>query len=279
MNEALDLDTVETFLRVAELASFTRAAELAGISQSAVSLKLRKLEARLGRVLLERTPRHVRLTADGERFLPRARALVLAERDARLWEAPARRLRIGVSDHVVGDSLAMLLRRLDALVPGTVFEMRVGFSRELLVAYDSGEIDAAIVRREADRRDGEELRRDAYGWFAAPERRVIAGEAVPLALLEAPCGVRAHAIRALGDAGIAWREAFVGGGVAAVAAAVTAGLAVAPLAARLAPAGSRDIGPQLGLPPLPHARIMLVARAGDGAQGRLISTLAAAFRG
>lgn len=279
MTGALDLDTVETFLRVAELASFTRAAELAGISQSAVSLKLRKLEARLGRVLLERTPRHVRLTPDGERFLPRARALVLAEREARMWEAPARRLRIGVSDHVVGDSLAELLRRLDALVPGTVFEMRVGFSRALLAAYDSGEIDAAIVRREADRRDGEELRRDAYGWFASPELRLAADEMMPLALLEAPCGVRAHAIRALGDAGIAWREAFVGGGVAGVVAAVTAGLAIAPLAARLAPAGSRDVGPLLGLPALPKAPIILHARATDAAQGRLVSALAAAFRG
>ena len=48
----LDLDLVQAFLHVAELSSFTRAAEAMGTTQAAVSLKLRKLEARLGRTLL-----------------------------------------------------------------------------------------------------------------------------------------------------------------------------------------------------------------------------------
>ena len=50
-------------------------------------------------------------------------------------------------------------------------------------------------------------------------------------MLAAPCGVRALAIRALDKAGVPWVEAFTGGGVSAVVAAASAGLAVAPLAA------------------------------------------------
>ncbi|MBN3814779.1 LysR family transcriptional regulator, partial [Paraburkholderia sp. Ac-20347] len=60
----LDLDAVRAFVLVAELRSFTRAADALDTTQSAVSLKLKRLESHLGRQLLERTPRVVRLAPD-----------------------------------------------------------------------------------------------------------------------------------------------------------------------------------------------------------------------
>lgn len=279
----LDLELVRAFVHVAELSSFTRAAEALGATQAGVSVKLRKLEERLGRTLLERTPRLVRLTADGALFLERARRLLAAEREARQWGAvPPRRLRLGISDHVTGDTLPGLLRRLAAASPGLVFDIRMGFSRLLLDAFDAGELDAVAVRREGDRREGQVLRQDRYGWFAAEggaaERWRAEGGGLPLALLAAPCGVRAGAIAALDSAGIGWREAFTGGSVSSVGAAVAAGLAVAPLAAHLAPAGSVDVGPALGLPALPAATVMLIARAGDAPAKTALRALAAFLR-
>ena len=44
----LDLDAVQAFLHIAELGSFTRAADAMRTTQSAVSLKLKRLEERLG---------------------------------------------------------------------------------------------------------------------------------------------------------------------------------------------------------------------------------------
>ncbi len=276
MTRPLDLELVQAFVHVAELSSFTRAAEAMGMTQSAVSLKVRKLEHRLGRTLLERSPRLVRLTNDGAGFLDRARRLLEADRDARAWEqaAPAR-LRLGISDHTSGDTLPALLARLGGASLNTVFEVRMGFSRTLLDAYDSGELDAVVVRREGDRRDGELVREDAYGWFAAPGLRLPTGGELPLALLAAPCGVRALAIRALDEAGRGWREAFIGGSVSSVAAAVGAGLAIAPLAGRLAPAGSVDVTEEFGLPIMPPAKVMLIARAADPERARILGVLAA----
>ena len=71
------------------------------------------------------------------------------------------------------------------------------------------------------------------------------------------------ALQTLNEAGVAWQEVFVGGGVAAVGAAVAAGLAVSPLARRVAPRGLVDVGARLGLPPLPESRVTL-AFAGEG---------------
>jgi DNA-binding MarR family transcriptional regulator len=66
---SLDLDAVLAFIRIAELESFTRAAEAMQTTQAAVSLKLKRLEERLGCRLVERTPRHVQLSARGAAFL------------------------------------------------------------------------------------------------------------------------------------------------------------------------------------------------------------------
>jgi DNA-binding transcriptional LysR family regulator len=55
----LDLDAVRAFVRIADLGSFTRAAESMRTTQAAVSLKLKRLEERLGCRLVERTPRSV----------------------------------------------------------------------------------------------------------------------------------------------------------------------------------------------------------------------------
>lgn len=70
--KALDIEAVQAFVRVADLKSFTRAAEAMDSAQSAVSLKVKRLEEALGRRLLERTPRSVRLSAEGLAFLPSA---------------------------------------------------------------------------------------------------------------------------------------------------------------------------------------------------------------
>ena len=74
--KSMDVDAVRAFLLAADLQSFTRAADVLGTTQSAISLKLRRLEDQLGRRLLERTPRHVRLSAEGLAFLGVARELV-----------------------------------------------------------------------------------------------------------------------------------------------------------------------------------------------------------
>ncbi|MBP0574619.1 LysR family transcriptional regulator, partial [Mycobacterium tuberculosis] len=65
----LDLESVRLFVLAAEYGNLTRAAEAAGTVQPVVSQRLKALEARLDRKLIDRTPRYVRLTADGAVFL------------------------------------------------------------------------------------------------------------------------------------------------------------------------------------------------------------------
>jgi DNA-binding transcriptional LysR family regulator len=265
--KVLDLDAVRAFVLVADLRSFTRAADALDTTQSAVSLKLKRLEAHVGKQLLERTPRVVRLSADGEAFLEGARDLLSAhDRALGALSADRRRLVLGLSEHVAGTGLATLLARVNAHDPGLVLELHMGLSAALLQQFDERRLDAVIVRYEPDdmpRDDGQLLFTEPLSWLATPDWQPRAGEPLPLALLAAPCNVRSIALRALDGAGIAWREAFVGGGVQAVGAAAAAGLAASPLARRVAPPGLVDSGARLGLPPLPESRVTLHSRVRD----------------
>src|SRR6202161_117992 len=247
--KALDVEAVQAFVLAADLKSFTRAAEAMDTTQSAVSLKIKRLEDGLGKRLLERTPRLVRLSAEGNAFLGPARALVAAHQGAlgSFGVAP-RRLVVGISHHVVGAELPGLLKRMISAAPGLVMEMRIASSQQVFEEFDGGALDAAVgLRREHWRRAGEVVLKEEFGWIAAPDFEYPAGGKLPLATQAEPCSVRSMAVTALDAAGIPWTEVFVGGGVAPIGAAASAGLGVAALGRRVAPPGTIDIGLKLGL--------------------------------
>jgi DNA-binding transcriptional LysR family regulator len=279
MERPLDLDAVQAFVRIAELGSFTRAAEAMQTTQAAVSLKLRRLEDRLGCQLIERTPRYVQLSAQGATFLDHARELLEVHHRALTVFAKARqRLTIGISDHVAGPELPALIARMNAQDSQFLIEIRIGSSADLLQSFDRRELDTVIVRLHAGRDDGEILAEEKFGWFAAPGWQHRAGEPLPLATMAEPCGVRAMAGQLLDAAGVPWTEIFVGGGVAAVVAAVMAGLGVAALAPRMLPFGAVDVGARLRLPELPRLPVLLHSRVRDGRARDALAALSAAFR-
>jgi DNA-binding transcriptional LysR family regulator len=275
----LDLESVRLFVLAADLGNLTRAAEAAGTVQPVVSQRVKALEETLGRKLLERTPRIVRLTSEGEAFLERARALLTAH-DAALAndDGLLPRITVAISDHALGIGIEAILTRLRAVLPrNSVIDVRIDLSQSIRDAFESGDVDVAIIRREGGGADGEVLGLDPLGWRAPTQWIPSADAAVPLAVLRAPCGVRAIAIKALDRANRRWREAFVGGSCAVLLAAVEAGIGIAPMG-RLASNGAPDRGPDLGLPALPASQIVLLARASSPPVVEAIRILSAHIR-
>jgi DNA-binding transcriptional LysR family regulator len=195
---------VQAFVLAVDLKSFTRAAEVMNTTQSAVSLKIKRLEDGLGKRLLERTPRLVRLSAEGNAFLGPARALVAAHQGALgSFGVAQRRLIVGISHHIVGAELPGLLKRMISAAPELVMEMRVASSQQVFEEFDGGALDAAVVlRRNNWRRAGEVVLKEEFGWMAAPDFEYPAGGKLPLATQAEPCGVRNMAVTALDAAGI-----------------------------------------------------------------------------
>lgn len=275
----LDVDAVKVFVTIADLQSFTRAADALGTTQGAISVKLKRLEEEIGQKLIERTPRLVRLSAQGAVFLDPARDFLAAhDRALAGLTSGHRRFALGIATHVGGAELTTLLARLNAHDPALTIEVRLNDSHDLLDAFDRGEIDAAIIRREDDRRDGEVLAPEHFGWYAVPGFEHRAGEPLRLAATSPSCGIRNCATRLLDSAGIAWTEVFLGCGSFGVAEAVSAGLATAVFSCRLAPPGTIEVSRKFGLPSVPPSEIVLLSTLTDARSRAALRILTSAFR-
>ncbi|NTS30130.1 LysR family transcriptional regulator [Phyllobacterium sp. BT25] len=275
---SLEVDAVRAFVTIADFQSFTRAAEVLGTTQGAISVKLKRLEDRLGQKLLERTPRQVRLSAQGEMFIQSARAFLTAhERALADLTASRRRFALGIASHVMGPEVSSLLAKLKSLDPTLIIEVRVDSSRSLLDLYDAGSLDAVIIRSDDDRRDGETLGPEHFGWFAAPGFVHCKGEPLRIAGISPSCVVRDVSTSLLDRAAISWTEVFIGS-TSAIVAALSAGLAVAAFPHRLAPADVVEVSERFALPPLPSLSIVLHSSLTDPKSREALRAITAAFR-
>ncbi|WP_250486242.1 LysR family transcriptional regulator [Caballeronia sp. GaOx3] len=95
------LSGIEVFVHTAEAKSFVAAGRVLGISASAVSKSISRLEERVSVRLFQRTTRSVRLTSEGEVFLERCRRIVEEVEEAEselsaMNDLPRGRLKVGL---------------------------------------------------------------------------------------------------------------------------------------------------------------------------------------
>ncbi|MGW2376242.1 MULTISPECIES: LysR family transcriptional regulator [Kitasatospora] len=144
----MELRQLRCFVAVAEELHFGRAAEKLLLGQPAVSQQVRRLERELKVELFDRSPRYVRLTPAGERFLPAARNVLVAEDAARALAAdlavPAV-LRLGTVTGL-GERLDLILDTYQRQAPGVRVELQSVPVRERLARLSDGRLDAAFVR-------------------------------------------------------------------------------------------------------------------------------------
>lgn len=262
----VDIDTglLRTFLTLAETGSFSRTAARVGRSQSAVSGQLQRLEALLGRRLVARDTRNVRLTPDGEQVLPHARALVAAG-DAMLARfrtgGVAGTVRFGAPEDVATGYLPEVLAGFAAAYPQVELSVSCRLTLDLVAALEAGEADLVIVKQDPSRRiaGARPLRRERLVW-AGRDPQAVAG-LVPLVLSPAPCVYRARAVQALDAAHRPWRVVYSSQSFAGTLAAVRAGLGLTVLPEGMRPPDLAALGAGQGLPALPDAEIALLGTA------------------
>jgi DNA-binding transcriptional LysR family regulator len=145
-----DLYELKLFHLVAEHRSFTRAGQSAGLTQSAITRQIRRMEDKLGLKLFDRSTRHVRLTPEGAALHARSGA-ILAEVDNALEALRGqsallpKTLRVGVSRTVGLAYLPGFFRAFQRRFPKVQLHVSHEASRFVLAAVESGELDAGIV--------------------------------------------------------------------------------------------------------------------------------------
>ncbi|PRY38821.1 DNA-binding transcriptional LysR family regulator [Umezawaea tangerina] len=142
----MELRALRYFVTVAEELHFGRAAQRLDIVQSAVSQQIARLERELGVVLLDRSPRHVRLTEAGVRVLEAAReTLAVAARVRVVAGESAARVRIGVASGFTNRLERGVARMREAERPAEPVLVDLPVPARLDAVRD-GELDLALVR-------------------------------------------------------------------------------------------------------------------------------------
>ena len=176
-----ELADLLAFAAVAEERSFTRAAARLGTSQSALSHTVKRLEARLGLMLLTRTTRSVAATEAGDRLMETLRP-AFDDIDARLSaltalrEKPAGTIRITTGEHAAETVLLPALARLQPRYPDIQVELNV----------DYGLTDIVKERFDAGVRLGEQIAKDMIAVRIGPSMR--------MAVVAAPSYFAKHAV-------------------------------------------------------------------------------------
>ncbi|HEY0834527.1 MAG TPA: LysR family transcriptional regulator [Azospirillum sp.] len=236
---SLNPDQLRTFLSVVEFGSFSAAARRLNLTQPAVSLQIRELEARLGVPLLDRMGRRAVPTPAGETLVVHARRIA-AEIDAALEavrrhrEGALGRVRLGSGASVAGYLLPRVLKTLRDSRPDLEVTVRVGTADTIVRGLLDGDFDLAVVTLPVDERglDIEPLRVDAaVAVFPAgtvvPDVVTPADLArFPLILDERPSRQRTHTRAWFEAGGITPKPAMELGSNDAVRAMVAAGMGV-----------------------------------------------------
>ncbi len=262
----LDIPLLKSFVTVVESGGFTRAAERLHLTQSAISLHIKRLEEQAGRRLLERTNRAVQPTAAGETLLGYARRILALhdEAEARMG-APelTGTVRFAAPDYFATRHLPAVLSRFNRSHPGVGLEISTGLSLDLWERLVAGELDLAVGAQMDEIPRGRMLWREPRVWVASEDFVLKADEPVPLAVYPARCTSRRAGVMALDEVGRSWRIVYTGTSVSGLQAAVLSGLAVAvmPLSSVVVP-GLRALDPSEGVPPLPDFEFALFTQAG-----------------
>lgn len=237
----LDPRWLQSFVAIAQTGALARAAQRVHRTPSAVSMQLRQLEAAVGGRLVERTTRSLRslrLSVDGERFLPYAQQLLELQASARQAVRPASPQsvwRVGLSEYFMPDRLGELLTVLEGEAAGVRLELLWASSAQLSRLWGAGEVDTVIVTSAEPLAQATLVRREPLAWVAAAGRPVSGERETPLVLLGPDCPVRAMALAALERAGHAHRVRLTCSGSQAAIAAIRVGWGVGCLNASAIP--------------------------------------------
>ena len=190
MGVGLSLPRIRNFIAVAEERQFRRAAERVGLSQPALSAQLRELEEFLGAALLSRTTRSVHLTAEGEKFLARARN-ILADLESAVLEvrdhASLRRGRLVVASipSVASRILPGVVAAFTKRYPGIDVQVIELSARDVERCVGGGNADLGIAAAPA--RNSELMfsfmYRDRFVGLAPPDSALARRRKVPLEAL------------------------------------------------------------------------------------------------
>lgn len=255
----LDITTLRSFVAVADSGGVTRAAGFLHLTQSAVSMQLKRLEENLGLELLDRSGRGIALTAAGEQLLGYARR-ILALNDEAWGRLTAKEyegeVTLGVPHDIIYPYIPQVLRRFAIDFPRMQVRLISAPTRQLLEMFGRGQCDMIVTTEEQAGPGGEVLVRLPLVWVGAADGVAWKRDPLPVAFCS-NCIFRPDVLRRLDRADAAWEMAVESDLDNAVEAMVSADLAVTAVIQGVYPRQTAPVDHNGLLPDPGETRIIL----------------------
>lgn len=259
MTRNLDMTALRSLVGVVDAGGVTRAAGFLNLTQSAVSMQIKRLEDMLGLSLFARGARRLTLTPEGEQLLSYARQMVALNDEAMARMTCSSfegEIRLGVPHDIVFPAIPGILKHLAALFPRVRVNLVSSFTILMKESFARGALDV-IVTTETQPAPGGEI----MGWRDLVWIGAVGGTAWqrrPLRLgFKDSCIFRPAVQTALTGAGLPWDMAYDGESEQAIEATVAADLAISARLDAQMPAGTERIDDRGALPPLGRMAICL----------------------
>ncbi|MDX8351078.1 LysR family transcriptional regulator [Cognatiyoonia sp. IB215182] len=253
----LDMTALRSFVTVAEMGGVTRAAGVLNLTQSAVSMQLKRLEESLDLSLLDRSARTIGLTPAGEQLLGYARK-ILSVNDEALSRLTATEyegeIKLGVPHDIIYPWVPQALRRFAADFPRMQVKLVSAPTRRLLNMLGRGEIDLILTTEERSGPGGQVLVELPLLWIGAIGGSAWRRNPLPIAFCS-NCIFRSGVLQALNTHDVHWEMAVESELDNAVEAAVSADLGVHVALEGCLPRHTEVIHHGGVLPPLPSQKI------------------------
>ncbi len=255
----LDLTALRSFVAIADAGGVTRAAGFLNLTQSAVSMQIKRLEDLLQVELLDRSARKIALSAAGEQLLGYARRMLLLNDEVlgRLMHDDFEgTITLGVPHDIVYPVIPGVLRCFAYDYPKMRVQLVSSFTRVLVAQFGRGECDLILTTEDQLGEGGETLAELPLVWVGAPGGQAWRSRPLPLAY-EHNCVFRMGVQAALDAAGVSWVMAVESDSTRAIEASVVADLAVHTLLAGSEPAYLERIDHAGTLPDLARKKVNL----------------------
>jgi DNA-binding transcriptional LysR family regulator len=261
MASPLDLDQLQSFCAIADCGSFTEAARRVNKTQSAVSMQIKRLEERLGHILLARDGRTVSLTHHGEVLYERARKMLRTNAEILDHFSDgdlAGSIRFGVPDDYAVRLLPVILSSFQRTHPKIAVDVSCLASEMLLEGMRAGRYDLIVFTQGTDQNFGELFRTEKMFWVASHGGLALSTEPLAIACGPSCCIWRKDALDALERKGLDYRVAYTSSNATAISSAVLSDLAIGFLPESALQPGMRVVSDEHEMPPLADAQIALM---------------------
>ena len=179
----LDPRLLRAFVAIADAGSFTAAADRLHMTQSTMSQQIARLEEAIGRELVDRAARPVRLTVTGERLLGHARRILALQNEALTLMAETSgttSVRIGMPDDIATPEMAVAFAAFTKRHKEARLDVTTGLRADLTRRYRSGELDIVVLKEDKPSPDSWASHEEPIAWFTAHDAAGALPDPVPL---------------------------------------------------------------------------------------------------